>query len=125
MMKTIIVLLFFYCLSGCTVAGAIIDGQAQSQARNDKNSISPAQSTPYKNPLEPVPTDKNGFNFTDMGLKIDSALVSLVKGESTTTQVCRQVTKSLKECVEVEKSSLHTNEAKQLKTDDEIISVGQ
>lgn len=60
-----------------------------------------------------------------MGLKIDSALVSLVKGESTTTQVCRQVTKSLKECVEVEKSSLHTNESKQLKTDDEIISVGQ
>ena len=124
-MKALIALLSFYCLSGCTVAGAIIDGQAQSQARNDKNSISPAQSTPYKNPLEPVPTDKNGFNFTDMGLKIDSALVSLVKGESTTTQVCRQVTKSLKECVEVEKSSLHTNEAMQLKTDDEIISVGQ
>ena len=124
-MKTLIVLLFFNCLSGCTVAGAIIDGQAQSQARNDKNSISPAQSTPYKNQLETVPSDKNGFNFTDMGLKIDSALVSLVKGESTTTQVCRQVTKSLKECVEVEKSSLHTTESKQLKTDDEIISVGQ
>ena len=125
MMRTFIVFLSVFYLCGCTVAGAIIDGQTQSQARNDKNSISPAQSTPYKNPLEPVPTDKNGFNFTDMRLKIDSALVSLVKGESTKTQVCRQVTKSLKECIEVEKSSLHTNEPMQLKTDDEIISVGQ
>ena len=124
-MRTLTLFLCVIYLSGCTVAGAIINGQAQSNARDNKYNNSPARSEPYKNPLEPVPTDKNGFNFTDMGLKIDSALVSLVKGESTTTQVCRQVTKSLKECVEVEKSSLHTNESKQLKTDDEIISVGQ
>jgi len=124
-MKTLTLFLCVIYLSGCTVAGAIIDGQAQSNARDNKYNNSSARSEPYKNPLEPLPTDKNGFNFTDMGLKIDSALVSLVKGESTTTQVCRQVTKSLKECVEVEKSSLHTNESKQLKTDDEIISVGQ
>ena len=40
---------------------------------------------------------------------------------------CRQVTKSLKECVDVKGSNLHTNEShtKLLKTDDEIISVGQ
>ena len=124
-MQKILILSVLTMLNGCTFFGAVLDGQAVSNADDNQSMNNPARSTPYKNPLEPVPTDKNGFNFTDMGLKIDSALVSLVKGESTTTQVCRQVTKSLKECVEVEKSSLHTNESKQLKTDDEIISVGQ
>ncbi|MEG3757281.1 hypothetical protein V5096_04910 [Pseudoalteromonas carrageenovora] len=124
-MRTLTVFLCVIYLSGCTVAGAIIDGQAQSNARDNKYSNSPARSEPYKNPLAPVPTDKNGFSFTDIGLKIDSLLINLVKGESNTVQVCRQVSRVLKECVEVDKSNLHTNETTQSKTDYEIISVGQ
>ncbi|XQF91343.1 hypothetical protein ACOBV8_16640 [Pseudoalteromonas espejiana] len=60
-------------------------------------------------------------------MKIDSLLINLVKGEgnNNTVQVCRQVSKVLKECVEVEKSNLHTNESTQSKTDYEIISVDQ
>ncbi|MEJ2911972.1 hypothetical protein [Pseudoalteromonas sp. C12FD-1] len=124
-MRTLTVFLCVIYLSGCTVAGAIIDGQAQSNARDNKYSNSPARSEPYKNPLEPVPKDKNGFSFTDIGLKIDSLLINLVKGEGNTVQVCREVNKVLKECVEVDRSELHTNETTQIKTDYEMISVGQ
>ncbi|WP_338363142.1 hypothetical protein [uncultured Pseudoalteromonas sp.] len=124
-MRTLTVCMCAIYLSGCTVAGAVIDGQAQSNARDNKYSNSPARSEPYKNPLEPVPKDKNGFSFTDLGLKIDSVLIDLVKGEGNTVQVCRKVSKVLKECVEVDKSELHTHETRQLKTDYEMISVGQ
>ncbi|MEL0646737.1 hypothetical protein V6248_04815 [Pseudoalteromonas agarivorans] len=124
-MRTLIIFLCIIYLSGCTVAGAIIDGQALSNARENQYSSISARSEPYKNPLEPIPTDKNGFNFTDVGLKIDSLLIDLVKGESHTVQVCRQVSRVLKECVEVDKSELHTKETTQSKTDYEIISVGQ
>lgn len=126
-MRTLAIFLCVIYLSGCTVAGVIIDGQAQLNARDNKYSNSPARSEPYKNPLEPVPTNKSGFSFTDLGLKIDSLLINLVKGEgnNNTVQVCRQVSKVLKECVEVEKSNLHTNESTQSKTDYEIISVDQ
>ena len=124
-MRTIITVILLLFLSGCTVAGALIDGRAESSARDAQIINNQSGSEPNKNPLTPTPSDSNGFSFADVGLKIDSALVNLVKGKSTTTQVCRQITKSLKECVEVENSTLHTNEPKQIKTDDEIISVGQ
>lgn len=110
--------------SGCTFVGALLDGQAVSNADDNQRMNNPARSTPYKNPLEPVPVDKDGFNFTELGLKIDSAVIGLVKGDDGTIRKCRQITKNLKECVEVDKSTLHSNESKQLKTDDEIISVG-
>ena len=124
-MRALTLCLCVIYLSGCTVAGVIIDGQAQSNSRANKYSNSPARSDPYKNPLEPVPKDKNEFSFTDIRLKIDSLLINLVKDEGNTVQVCRQVSKVLKECVEVDKSDLHTNEITQLKTDYEMISVGQ
>lgn len=110
--------------SGCTFVGALLDGQAVSNADDNQRMNNPARSTLHKNPLEPVPVDKDGFNFTDLGLKIDSAVFGLVKGDDGVIKKCRQVTKVLKECVEVDKSTLHSNESKQLKTDDEIISVG-
>lgn len=124
-MRTLTVFLCVIYLSGCTVAGVIIDEQAHLNARDNKYSNSPARSEPYKNLLEPIPKNKNGFSFTDLGLKIDSLLINLVKGEGNTVQVCRQVSKVLKECVEVEKSDLHTDAVTQLKTDYEMISVGQ
>ena len=110
--------------SGCTFVGALLDGQAVSNADDNQRMNNPARSKPYKNPLKPVPVDKGGFTFTELGLKIDSAVIGLVKGDDGTIRKCRQITKNLKECVEVDKSTLHSNESKQLKTDDEIISVG-
>ena len=123
-MQKIFILLLMIMSSGCTFVGALLDGQAVSNADDNQRMNNPARSTPYKNPLEPVPVDKDGFTFTDLGLKIDSAVFGLVKGDDGVIKKCRQVTKVLKECVEVDKSTLHSNESKQLKTDDEIISVG-
>lgn len=111
-------------LNGCTFFGVMLDEQATSNAQENQRMKNPARSTPYENPFSPVLVDKDGFSFTELGLKIDTAIFGLVKGDGGTIRKCRQITKNLKECVEVDKSTLHSNESKQLKTDDEIISVG-
>ena len=125
-MKLLLTLLITVYLSGCTVAGVLIDGHAQNNNTLNQNMNSKARSDPYKDPFKPIPKDREGFSFTKLGLKIDSALVNFVSLENKQQrQVCRKVSKSLKECVELNKPELHTNEATQLKTDYEIISVGQ
>ncbi|MBH0034853.1 hypothetical protein I6F43_09205 [Pseudoalteromonas sp. NZS71_1] len=112
-MRTFLIILFSNVLIGCAAAGIILDGAARSQ--------------PGPVNAGPVVKDKEGFSFTKLGVEADMAIVEFIKGkgDNNTVQVCRQVSKVLKECVELEKSSLHTNEPMQLKTDDEIISVGQ
>lgn len=123
-MQKILILSVLTLLNGCTFFGAVLDGQAVSNADVNQSMNNPARSTPYKNPQKPVPVNKEGFSFTELGLKIDSAVFGLVKGDDGTIRKCRQITKNLKECVEVDKSSPHTHAPKPLKTDDEIISVG-
>ena len=125
-MKLLVTILISVFLSGCTVAGVLIDGHAQNNEKLNQNMNSKARSDPYKDPFNPTPKDREGFSFTKLGLKIDSALVDFVSVENNQQRkVCRKVGKSLKECVELENPELHTNEATQLKTDYEIISVGQ
>lgn len=125
-MKLLLTLLITVYLSGCTVAGVLIDGHAQNNEKLNQNMNSKARSDPYKDPFKPIPKDREGFSFTKLGLKIDSALVNFVSLENKQQrQVCRKVSKSLKECVELNKPELHTNGTTQLKTDYEIISVGQ
>ena len=125
-MKLLLTLLISVYLSGCTVAGVLIDGHAQNNDKLNQNMNSKARSDPYKDPFKPIPKDREGFSFTKLGLKIDSALVNFVSLENNQQRrVCRKVSKSLKECVELDKPELHNNEATQLKTDYEIISVGQ
>ena len=125
-MKLLLTLLITVYLSGCTVAGVLIDGHAQNNEKLNQNMNSKARSDPYKDPFKAIPKDREGFSFTKLGLNIDSALINFVSLENDQQrQVCRKVSKSLKECVELNKPELHTNEATQLKTDYEIISVGQ
>ncbi|KTF14414.1 hypothetical protein [Pseudoalteromonas sp. 10-33] len=125
-MKLLVTILINVFLSGCTVAGVLIDGHAQNNEKLNQNMNSIARSDPYKDPFKPIAKDREGFSFTKLGLKIDSALVDFVSVENNQQRkVCRKVGKSLKECVELENQELHTNEATQLKTDYEIISVGQ
>ena len=125
-MKLLLTLLISVYLSGCTVAGVLIDGHAQNNEKLNQNMNSKARSDPYKDPFKPIPKDREGFSFTKLGLNIDSALINFVSLENDQQrQVCRKVSKSLKECVELDKPELHTNETTQLKTDYEIISVGQ
>jgi len=125
-MKLLLTLLITVYLSGCTVAGVLIDGHAQNNEKLNQNMNSKARSDPYKDPFKAIPKDREGFSFTKLGLKIDSALVDFVSVENKQQrQVCRKVSKSLKECVELNKPELHINETTQLKTDYEIISVGQ
>lgn len=68
--------------------------------------------------------DSFSFSFSKLGYETDKAIIEFIKGDDGVIKKCRQVTKVLKECVEVDKSTLHSNESKPLKTDDEIISVG-
>ncbi|KTD98232.1 hypothetical protein [Pseudoalteromonas sp. H71] len=125
-MKLLVTILISVYLSGCTVAGVLIDGHAQNNEKVNQNMNSTARSDPYKDPFKPIAKDREGFSFTKLGLKIDSALVDFVSVENNQQRkVCRKVGKSLKECVELENQELHTSEATQLKTDYEIISVGQ
>ena len=125
-MKLLVTILISVYLSGCTVAGVLIDGHAQNNEKVNQNMNSTARSDPYKDPFKSIAKDREGFSFTKLGLKIDSALVDFVSVENKQQrQVCRKVSKSLKECVELNKPELHTNETTQLKTDYEIISVGQ
>ncbi|KAA1158043.1 hypothetical protein EU508_15700 [Pseudoalteromonas fuliginea] len=110
-MRILVIVVFLQSLLGCTAVGVFLDCTARC----------PSSSTSLGNTVE------DGLSFSKMGYAVDSAIVEFVKDESNPKQTCRQVTKSLKECVDVEGSNLHTNEShsKQLKTDDEIISVGQ
>ncbi|MBW4967721.1 hypothetical protein KZZ04_15265 [Pseudoalteromonas sp. CR1] len=125
-MKLLVTILISVFLSGCTVAGVLIDGHAQNNEKVNQNMNSTARSDPYKDPFKSIAKDREGFSFTKLGLKIDSALVDFVSVENNQQRkVCRKVGKSLKECVELENPELHTNEATLLKTDYEIISVGQ
>jgi hypothetical protein len=68
--------------------------------------------------------DKDGLSFSKLDYETDKAIFEFIKGDDGVIKKCRQVTKVLKECVEVDKSTLHSNESKPIKTDDEIISVG-
>jgi hypothetical protein len=113
-------------LAGCTVAGAIIDGQAISSARNEVQlNAAKARSESYQDPFKLLPKDKNGFSFAGMGFYIDSAIVAFVKSEITVEETCKQITKTVKECKEVDLSTPNIDSATQTKTDYEIISVVQ
>ena len=112
-MRILVIVVFLQSLLGCTAVGVLLDNSARSSSSSTNSGT--------------FVKDEESLSFSKMGYAVDSAIVEFVKDESNPKQTCRQVTKSLKECVDVEESNLHTNEShsKQLKTDDEIISVGQ
>ena len=97
-------------LLGCTAIGVFID---ESAANSSQKTASDGVFI----------KDKDGFSFAKMGYKIDSTLVNFIKGGAQPKSKCKQITKYLKECVEVDESTLHENDTMQLKTDDEIINV--
>ncbi len=63
-MKLLLTLLISVYLSGCTVAGVLIDGHAQNNDKLNQNMNSKARSDPYKDPFKPIPKDREGFSFT-------------------------------------------------------------
>lgn len=109
-MRILLIIIFSNVLSGCTVMGIFLDETARSKSNiNGTNSFV---------------KDKDSFSFSKLGYETDKAIIEFIKGDDGVIKKCRQVTKVLKECVEVDKSTLHSNESKPLETDDEIISVG-
>ena len=109
-MRILLIIIFSNVLLGCTAMGIFLDGTARSNSNiNSTNGFV---------------KDKDGFSFGKLGYETDKVIIEFIKGDDGVIKKCRQVTKNLKECVEVDKSTLHSNESKQLKTDDEIISVG-
>lgn len=94
----LVTFLFSYQLVGCTVAGALVDGYA-------KNSQPTNLATTNANQTNRTVTDADGFSFAKLGFEIDSAVIGLLKPEEQQPQlVCRQITRSIKECEEAKPS---------------------
>jgi len=94
----LVTFLFSYQLVGCTVAGSLVDGYA-------KNSQPTNLATTNANQTSRTVTDADGFSFAKLGFEIDSAVIGLLKPEEQQPQlVCRQITRSIKECEEAKPS---------------------
>jgi hypothetical protein len=94
----LVTFLFSYQLVGCTVAGSLVDGYA-------KNSQPTNLATTNANQTNRSVTDADGFSFAKLGFEIDSAVIGLLKPEEQQPQlVCRQITRSIKECEEAKPS---------------------
>ncbi|MBN4057329.1 hypothetical protein JYT73_00580 [Pseudoalteromonas haloplanktis] len=94
----LVTFLFSYQLVGCTVAGSLVDGYA-------KNSQPTNLATTNANQTNRTVTDADGFSFAKLGFEIDSAVIGLLKPEEQQPQlVCRQITRSIKECEEAKPS---------------------
>ena len=94
----LVTFLFSYQLVGCTVAGSLVDGYA-------KNSQPTNLATTNANQTNRTVTDADGFSFAKLGFEIDSAVIGLLKPKEQQPQlVCRQITRSIKECEEVKPS---------------------
>ncbi|MDC3189328.1 hypothetical protein NQU96_06220 [Pseudoalteromonas elyakovii] len=80
------------------MAGSIVDGYA-------KNSQPTNLATTNANQTNRTVTDADGFSFAKLGFEIDSAVIGLLKPKEEQPQlVCRQITRSIKECEEVKPS---------------------
>ena len=94
----LVTFLVSYQLVGCTVAGSLVDGYA-------KNSQPTNLATTNANQTNRTVTDADGFSFAKLGFEIDSAVIGLLKPEEKQPQlVCRQITRSIKECEEANPS---------------------
>ena len=94
----LVTFLLSYQLVGCTVAGSLVDGYA-------KNSQPTNLATTNANQTNRTVTDADGFSFAKLGFEIDSAVIGLLKPKEEEPQlVCRQITRSIKECEEVKPS---------------------
>ncbi|WP_300419090.1 hypothetical protein [uncultured Pseudoalteromonas sp.] len=80
------------------MAGSIVDGYA-------KNSQPTNLATTNANQTNSTVTDADGFSFAKLGFEIDRAVIGLLKPNEEQPQlVCRQITRSIKECEEVKPS---------------------
>ncbi len=94
----LVICLVTYQLVGCTVAGSIVDGYA-------KNSQPTNLATTNANQNNSTVTDSEGFSFAKLGFEIDSAVIGLLEPkEEKPKLVCRQITRSIKECEEAKPS---------------------
>ena len=112
--RIIVICILLNGLIGCTAIGLFIDESVANLSQKTANN-------------GVFIKDEEGFSFTKMGYEVDSTLVSFIKNEVVPKPKikCKQITKYLKECVELDKTILHEKDAMQLKTDDEIIDVVQ
>ncbi|MEQ3440019.1 hypothetical protein ABMY47_00415 [Pseudoalteromonas sp. BZP1] len=80
------------------MAGSIVDGYS-------KNSQPTNLATTNANQTNSTVTDAEGFSFAKLDFEIDSAVIGLLKPKEQQPQlVCRQITRSIKECEEVKPS---------------------
>ncbi|MEI8645325.1 hypothetical protein P4S60_06820 [Pseudoalteromonas sp. Hal040] len=94
----LVIFLVSYQLVGCTVAGSLVDGYA-------KNSQPTNLATTNANQTNRTVTDADGFSFAKLGFEIDSAVIGFLKPEEQQPHlVCRQITRSIKECEEAKPS---------------------
>ena len=115
-------------LTGCTVAGVLIDGTAYSKA-GENYDADLAQSGPHTEPKTLiVDDDVNTLSFSELGFQIDRAVVGFIKDQikPQTSNVCRRISRTIKECQEVTIEKPHVDKKISYANDyDEMISVRQ
>ena len=126
MVKLYIIFFISITLSGCTFAGVVLDSSIYSKA-DENYDADLALSHPSKPPKSShVIKGEDTVSFSNLGFEFDSYLVGLLIEHNEPELVCKQVSKSLKVCEEVD-PNLPT-EDKNInvqKTVDEIIGVRQ
>ncbi|MGS0535684.1 hypothetical protein [Pseudoalteromonas sp. SaAl2] len=110
-------------LSGCTVAGFVVDSTVYTKADENYEAdlalSHPSETVKSKHLASDVAT----LSFTDLGLAVDRYLVELVQQGVEPDVVCTRVSKSVKICEEVNTHNLTGTESNQADTVDEIIGV--
>ena len=96
MYKYCIYLLIILKISGCTAVGVVVDNSLENKITTGPSSNSQQ--------ISDVPIrDADGFSFSKFGNEIDSAIVEFIKegANAKPKLVCRQITRTIKECEEV------------------------
>ena len=126
MVKSFIILFISFTLSGCTFAGVILDSSIYSKADENYDADLALSHLSEQPKSTHVIRGEDTVSFSNLGFEVDSYLVGLVLEQNEPDVVCKQVSKSLKVCEEVDPNILtedkNTNEQK---TVDEIIGVRQ
>lgn len=111
-------------LSGCTVAGVIVDSTIYTKA-DESYDADLALSHPSATPKSKQPRpDVDTLSFTDLGFAVDRYLVEWAQQGAEPELVCTKVSKSVKICEEADAHNPTDAElTNQADTVDEIIGV--
>nr|WP_193988747.1 hypothetical protein [Lelliottia steviae] len=92
--KYIVLIVLIFQLTGCTLAGVILDGQANnSRSNSTKNAAGSGVFV----------KDSEAKSFGELGEQIDKSIINFIidTAEKKPQLKCRQITRTIKECEEI------------------------